>query len=132
MANLYVKAVPPPDMNRNTEWFMYPGVWTTYILILFFSWLVVLSVSGCSPGMAWTVVNLAHFLVSLLSWMCLFLFTCAFWIGWLIDFVELFCVFDFLRSGFESPNEFIITVSWLGFELRCSYVLILNWSVWLS
>nr|VDD41310.1 unnamed protein product [Brassica oleracea] len=61
MANLYVKAAPPPDMNRNTEWFMYPGVWTTYILILFFGWLVVLSVSGCSPGMAWTVVNLAHF-----------------------------------------------------------------------
>lgn len=66
MANLYVKAVPPPDMNRNTEWFMYPGVWTTYMLILFFGWLVVLSVSGCSPGMAWTVVNLAHFVVSLL------------------------------------------------------------------
>nr|VDD16632.1 unnamed protein product [Brassica rapa] len=61
MANLYVKAAPPPDMNRNTEWFMYPGVWTTYILILFFGWLVVLSLSGCSPGMAWTVVNLAHF-----------------------------------------------------------------------
>ncbi|XP_065860134.1 uncharacterized protein [Euphorbia lathyris] len=64
MANLYVKAVPPADLNRNTEWFMYPGVWTTYILILFFSWLVVLSFSGCSPGMAWTVVNLAHFCVT--------------------------------------------------------------------
>ncbi|CAB4270285.1 unnamed protein product [Prunus armeniaca] len=31
MASLYVKAVPPADLNRNTEWFMYPGVWTTYI-----------------------------------------------------------------------------------------------------
>ncbi|KAE8650225.1 hypothetical protein Csa_011543 [Cucumis sativus] len=64
MANLYVKAVPPTDLNRNTEWFMYPGVWTTYILILFFAWLLVLSVFGCSPGMAWTVVNLSHFAVT--------------------------------------------------------------------
>ncbi|MFS7913611.1 putative ORMDL family protein [Helianthus anomalus] len=63
MANLYVQAVPPTDLNRNTEWFMYPGVWTTYILILFFAWLVVLSVTGCSPGMAWTTVNLCHALV---------------------------------------------------------------------
>ncbi|CAL5356341.1 unnamed protein product [Camellia sinensis] len=64
MANLYVKAVPPTDLNRNTEWFTYPGVWTTYILILFFSWLVVHSVFGCSPGMAWTIVHLCHFLVT--------------------------------------------------------------------
>ncbi|KAG5538205.1 hypothetical protein RHGRI_018957 [Rhododendron griersonianum] len=63
MANLYVKAVPPTDLNRNTEWFTYPGVWTTYILILFFSWLLVLSLFGCSPGMAWTIVNFSHFLV---------------------------------------------------------------------
>ncbi|KAL9254527.1 hypothetical protein AKJ16_DCAP01355 [Drosera capensis] len=61
MANLYVKASPSADLNRNTEWFTYPGVWTTYILFLFFSWLVVLSVSGCTPGMGWTVVNLGHF-----------------------------------------------------------------------
>ncbi|XVF33132.1 hypothetical protein REPUB_Repub17cG0141900 [Reevesia pubescens] len=64
MANLYVKAGPTADLNRNTEWFTYPGVWTTYILILFFSWLLVLSIFGCSPGMAWTVVNLSHFLVT--------------------------------------------------------------------
>jgi len=63
MANLYVKAVPPADPNKNTEWFMYPGVWTTYILILFFSWLLVLSIFGCSPGMAWTIVNIGHFAV---------------------------------------------------------------------
>ncbi|KAG1360702.1 hypothetical protein COCNU_09G001650 [Cocos nucifera] len=61
MAKLYVQAVPPADLNKNTEWFMYPGVWTTYILILFFSWLMVLSVFGCTPGMAWTAVNLFHF-----------------------------------------------------------------------
>lgn len=61
----YVEAAPPVDVNKNTEWFMYPGVWTTYILLLFFAWLLVLSVSGCSPGAAWTVVNLAHFAVSL-------------------------------------------------------------------
>nr|POE88502.1 uncharacterized protein CFP56_53788 [Quercus suber] len=64
MANLYVKAEPPVDLNRNTEWFTYPGVWTTYILILFFAWLLVLSIFGCSPGMAWTIVNLAHFAVT--------------------------------------------------------------------
>ncbi|KAG6582683.1 hypothetical protein SDJN03_22685, partial [Cucurbita argyrosperma subsp. sororia] len=64
MASLYVKAVPPADLNRNTEWFLYPGVWTTYILILFFVWLLVLSVFGCSPGMAWTIVNLSHFAVT--------------------------------------------------------------------
>lgn len=64
MANLYVKAVPPTDLNRNTEWFTYPGVWTTYILILFFSWLMVLSVFGCSPGIAWSVVHFSHSLIT--------------------------------------------------------------------
>lgn len=63
MANLYVRAAPTTDLNRNTEWFTYPGVWTTYILILFFSWLVVLSVFGCSPGKAWTIIHLSHFIV---------------------------------------------------------------------
>ncbi|KAI9093993.1 hypothetical protein K1719_026991 [Acacia pycnantha] len=63
MANLYVKATPPADMNKNTEWFTYPGVWTTYILILFFAWLLVLSIFGCTPGMAWSVVNLGHFAI---------------------------------------------------------------------
>ena len=63
MVKLYVKTVPPTDLNKNTEWFMYPGVWTTYILILFFCWLLVLSVVGCTPGMAWTAVNLLHFAV---------------------------------------------------------------------
>ncbi|KAL3499176.1 hypothetical protein ACH5RR_038269 [Cinchona calisaya] len=64
MANLYVKAVPSTDLNRNTEWFTYPGVWTTYILILFFSWLMVLSVFGCSPGLAWSIVHLSHSLIT--------------------------------------------------------------------
>ncbi|GAB4857645.1 hypothetical protein Ancab_015551 [Ancistrocladus abbreviatus] len=62
MANLlYVRAEPTTDLNKNTEWFTYPGVWTTYILILFFSWLIVLSLLGCSSGMAWTIVHLFHF-----------------------------------------------------------------------
>ncbi|KAL5212830.1 hypothetical protein ABZP36_023677 [Zizania latifolia] len=65
MAKLYVQAVPPPDLNKNTEWFMCPGVWTTYICILFFSWLLVLSVFGGTPGLAWTGVNLLHFAVTL-------------------------------------------------------------------
>ncbi|KAL0428709.1 UNVERIFIED_CONTAM: hypothetical protein Sradi_0496900 [Sesamum radiatum] len=64
MGKLYVKMDPPADLNRNTEWFTYPGVWTTYILILFFSWLIVLSLTNCTPGMAWTIVNLSHFAVT--------------------------------------------------------------------
>ncbi|KAL3815145.1 hypothetical protein ACJIZ3_016413 [Penstemon smallii] len=60
----YVKMAPSADLNRNTEWFTYPGVWITYISILFFSWLIVLSVTNCTPGMAWTIVNLCHFMVT--------------------------------------------------------------------
>ncbi|TYI69171.1 hypothetical protein E1A91_D08G135600v1 [Gossypium mustelinum] len=61
---MYVRAVPPTDLNKNTEWFTYPGVWTAYILIVFFSWLMVLSVFGTSPGIAWTIVHLTHFFVT--------------------------------------------------------------------
>ncbi|KAL0923654.1 hypothetical protein M5K25_007720 [Dendrobium thyrsiflorum] len=64
MGKLYAKTVTAPDLNKNTEWFMYPGVWTTYIFFLFFFWLIVLSVFGCNTGMAWTIVNLAHFVVT--------------------------------------------------------------------
>jgi hypothetical protein len=65
IGNLYVQAVPPPDLNKNTSWFMYPGVWTTYILILFFTWIIVLSLFRCTAGTAWTIVNLFHFAVSI-------------------------------------------------------------------
>ncbi|KAL8141552.1 hypothetical protein V2J09_014584 [Rumex salicifolius] len=65
MANLlFVKAEPTTDLNKNTEWFAYPGVWTICILLVFFSWLLVLSLLGCSSGIAWTVVNLSHFFVT--------------------------------------------------------------------
>ncbi|XP_073039095.1 uncharacterized protein [Primulina eburnea] len=64
MKNLYVKWAPPPDMNRNTEWFTYPGVWTSYILILFFFWFLFFSIFNCTPGIAWTIVNLGHFIVT--------------------------------------------------------------------
>lgn len=60
---LYVKVIPPPDTNKNTSWFQYPGIWTTYILILLFSWLAIVSVFRCEAGTAWTVVNLVHFAV---------------------------------------------------------------------
>jgi len=60
---LYVKVVPPPDTNKNTSWFQYPGIWTTYILILLFSWLAIVSAFQCQAGTAWTVVNLVHFAV---------------------------------------------------------------------
>lgn len=64
MANLYVRAVPTADLNKNTEWFTYPGVWTSYIFILFFCWFIFLSVFGCSAGLAWTFVSLLHFFVT--------------------------------------------------------------------
>ncbi|KAL4195229.1 hypothetical protein AMTRI_Chr05g72280 [Amborella trichopoda] len=61
MGNPYLQAVRFLDLN-NTTWLIYPGVWA-YILILFFSWIVVLSIFGCSTGMALTIVNLSHFVV---------------------------------------------------------------------
>ncbi|XP_073365975.1 uncharacterized protein [Aegilops tauschii subsp. strangulata] len=64
MAKLYMQAVPPLDLNKNTEWFMYLGVWTTHIFILFVSWLLILSIFGCTPSMAWTLVNLGHFAIT--------------------------------------------------------------------
>lgn len=73
MRNLYVEAVQPVDLNKNTSWFQYPGVWTIYIFILFFSWLVILSLLGCTAGTAWTIVHLAHFAVrwiNLRIWIC--------------------------------------------------------------
>ncbi|MBA0802393.1 hypothetical protein Gohar_012691 [Gossypium harknessii] len=66
MVSLYVNTESPVNLNRNKDWFMYPKVWTIYILILFFAWLLVLSVFGCSPGMSWTIINLSHFLVPFL------------------------------------------------------------------
>ncbi|KAE9445758.1 hypothetical protein C3L33_22344, partial [Rhododendron williamsianum] len=85
MASYYVTAEQPTDLNRNTEWFTYPGVWTTYILILFFSWLLVLSIFGCSPGMAWTIVNLSHFAVIPHSPLSFFM------INWSLMAVDMFC-----------------------------------------
>jgi hypothetical protein len=58
-----VNADPPPDLNKNTSWFYYPGVWTTYISIVFFGWLLVLSLCRCSSGSAWSIVHLIHFAV---------------------------------------------------------------------
>ncbi|KAJ7545241.1 hypothetical protein O6H91_09G112000 [Diphasiastrum complanatum] len=62
--NVNVKVTTPADPNKNTSWFQLPGIWTTYILIIFISWLLILSVLRCSPGMAWTIVNLVHFMVT--------------------------------------------------------------------
>jgi hypothetical protein len=90
-ASYYVEAAPPVDVNKNTEWFMYPGVWTTYILLLFFAWLLVLSVSGCSPGAAWTTVNLGHFAVCTAFLLYISLLTAtAFWFTLLLDWVGVF------------------------------------------
>eukprot|EP01018_Ginkgo_biloba_P040531 Gb_01396 [translate_table: standard] len=62
--SLSVKVVQSTDMNKNTSWFHYPGVWTTYLLIIFIAWFLILSLFGCQPGTAWTVVHLLHSLVT--------------------------------------------------------------------
>jgi hypothetical protein len=65
VGGIYVKKVVlSPDVNKNTSWFQYPGVWITYILIILISWLLILSVLRCDAGTAWTIVNLGHFAVS--------------------------------------------------------------------
>jgi hypothetical protein len=65
VGGIYVKkVVQSPDVNKNTSWFQYPGVWIAYILIIFISWLLILSVLRCDAGTAWTIVNLGHFAVS--------------------------------------------------------------------
>ena len=55
-----VRTQLPPDVNKNTEWFLYPGAWTMYFFAVLLAWLFILSVSGCSQGTAWTAVNLLH------------------------------------------------------------------------
>eukprot|EP00270_Netrium_digitus_P005404 TRINITY_DN1709_c0_g1_i3.p1 TRINITY_DN1709_c0_g1~~TRINITY_DN1709_c0_g1_i3.p1 ORF type:complete len:215 (+),score=9.12 TRINITY_DN1709_c0_g1_i3:163-807(+) len=55
-----VKAETPSDLNKNTEWFLYPGVWTMYFLTVALTWLLILSVLRCSMGTAWTLVHLIH------------------------------------------------------------------------
>ncbi|XXG43288.1 hypothetical protein AAC387_Pa01g3357 [Persea americana] len=64
MAKLYVKTSPSVDLNKNTEWFTYPGVWTIYIVIVLISWLIAFFVLRCTTGTAWTIVNLCHFIVT--------------------------------------------------------------------
>ena len=98
--------MPPADLNRNTEWFLYPGVWTTYILILFFTWLLVLSVFGCSPGMAWTIVNLSHFAVcaSILFFSFLFdlgVVSFPWYHHWTLDCCWLVCLFNLILLWFR-------------------------------
>lgn len=53
------------DINKNTEWFSYPGIWTMYFLILLLVWLLALSVFRCSVSQAWMFLNTVHSVVSL-------------------------------------------------------------------
>lgn len=55
-----IKTQPPPDVNKNTSWILYPGIWTMYFVLVFLVWLLVLSILGCSVGTAWTLVHLIH------------------------------------------------------------------------
>lgn len=55
-----IKVTPTIGLSKNTKWPMYPRFWTTFIAILFFAWLLILSVSACTPVIAWTIVDLSH------------------------------------------------------------------------
>eukprot|EP00271_Cylindrocystis_brebissonii_P014462 TRINITY_DN35805_c0_g1_i1.p1 TRINITY_DN35805_c0_g1~~TRINITY_DN35805_c0_g1_i1.p1 ORF type:complete len:223 (-),score=30.89 TRINITY_DN35805_c0_g1_i1:199-867(-) len=59
-----VTAKLPPDTNKNTEWFLYPGVWSMYVFFVVAAWLLILSILGCSAGTAWTLVSILHFVVT--------------------------------------------------------------------
>eukprot|EP00898_Chlorokybus_atmophyticus_P002352 jgi/Chlat1/3117/Chrsp21S03350 len=54
---------PSADMNLNTSWIDYPGVWTSYVLILLLLFLC-FSAVGFSAGHAWTAVHLVHFAIT--------------------------------------------------------------------
>jgi hypothetical protein len=53
----------PADTNMNTQWMDFPGIWTTYIMIIVIVFLL-FSACGLNLGAAWTAVHLSHFLVS--------------------------------------------------------------------
>lgn len=60
-----------PDINKNTEWFSYPGIWTMYCLILFLVWLLPLSILGSTASHAWIFLNAIHFFVSAWIFLCM-------------------------------------------------------------
>lgn len=119
---LYVKVVPPPDTNKNTSWFQYPGIWTTYILIILFSWLAIVSAFQCQPGTAWTVVNLVHFAVRrclcspyLCASACEYCFGCG-----LVFVSSLRCVMCICELGVNL--ELVISESVLLLRLMAIYL----------
>eukprot|EP00245_Coleochaete_scutata_P006784 TRINITY_DN21569_c0_g1_i1.p1 TRINITY_DN21569_c0_g1~~TRINITY_DN21569_c0_g1_i1.p1 ORF type:complete len:182 (+),score=26.56 TRINITY_DN21569_c0_g1_i1:147-692(+) len=59
-----VNAKPSTDINKNTSWFDYPGVWTMYILICISSWLMFMMLFNVTWDRAWTMVHLIHFVVT--------------------------------------------------------------------
>ncbi|GJP42548.1 hypothetical protein CLOM_g2101 [Closterium sp. NIES-68] len=59
-----VPTAPPIDVNKNTAWFSYPGVWTTYLIIVVLVWLLILIVFQCSVASACVAVNIIHFVVT--------------------------------------------------------------------
>ncbi|GAQ77913.1 ORMDL family protein [Klebsormidium nitens] len=63
-------ADPPADLNKNTSWLLYPGIWTSYVLIIGFVWMLFVSLGGVPSGLAWTYVHLLHFVITfyLLHW----------------------------------------------------------------
>jgi hypothetical protein len=63
-------ADPPADTNKNTSWLQYPGIWTSYVLIIVFVWMLFVSLGGLASGVAWSYVHLLHFAITfyLLHW----------------------------------------------------------------
>ncbi|GBG84227.1 hypothetical protein CBR_g38199 [Chara braunii] len=60
----FVNVDLPAETNKNTSWTQYPGVWTSYIMIVLFSFWLVLAALQCDIGTAWNVVHSIHFAVT--------------------------------------------------------------------
>ena len=50
------------NVNNNTSWISFPGVWTSYVGLLLLAWLCLCAV--VPPARAWDTVLLAHFVVT--------------------------------------------------------------------
>lgn len=50
------------NVNNNTSWISFPGVWTTYVATLLLAWLCLCAV--VAPARAWDCVLLVHFVVT--------------------------------------------------------------------
>lgn len=116
---MYVRAVATTDLNKNTEWFTYPGVWITYMLLILFSWIIVLSLFACSPGIAWTIVHLFHFLVCFSFYTYISSFSNLFFQSRILGFYYLcYCslpILSLINSINLSSSSLLVSPKWFLF-----------------